>query len=46
MAKRQGDKMNTIEKIVYCLECVCTCGTVWLIRIIITYAIEKAIEKE
>ena len=38
--------MKTIEKLVYCLECIFTLGGVWLLRIIITYAIEKAMRKE
>jgi len=36
--------MNKIEKIVYMLMCIMTVGSVWLIRILITYAVEKANE--
>lgn len=37
-------KNDGLDSIVYIIVCVCTLGTVWLTRIVISTAIRKALE--
>jgi len=39
-------KENTIDILVYALACILSLGAVWVLRIIITYAIRKAFEND
>jgi len=39
-------KENTVDMLVYALACIFTLGAAWVLRIIITYAIRRAIEND